>query len=282
MGRFLTKDTWEGDANLPMSFNKWNYVNGNPITYHDPTGHVPTRQEIIDGRHVYSCNCGWIDLAHANPKISSDMFKLLNARPNIPNNIRVREDVLLISLRRKSAGPIDISPDVVVKTTLSNQAMKEVGLGMFMARAEIMESWQLLAFWTGTSFSEEDLVSDLIGFYMNDLGMTEGAKTNDKSFRWLAEKCGFPEDREKAKEWSLDVFESYPAFEQVKEWQSPRLECKYDSECGIKRAWPAIFTRISPQKPSVNGNWWQYRGWDADGRFLGTEIPDVYLLEKRD
>jgi hypothetical protein len=38
MGRFLTKDTWAGNANLPLSFNKWSYVEGNPINYSDPTG----------------------------------------------------------------------------------------------------------------------------------------------------------------------------------------------------------------------------------------------------
>ncbi len=37
-GRFLTKDTVEGDVNAPMSFNLWNYVQSNPIIYQDPTG----------------------------------------------------------------------------------------------------------------------------------------------------------------------------------------------------------------------------------------------------
>jgi RHS repeat-associated protein len=30
MGRFLTRDTREGDTNQPLSFNRWGYVEGNP------------------------------------------------------------------------------------------------------------------------------------------------------------------------------------------------------------------------------------------------------------
>jgi RHS repeat-associated protein len=41
MGRFLTRDTWEGDANSPMSFNKWGYAFSNPIRYVDPQGTTP-------------------------------------------------------------------------------------------------------------------------------------------------------------------------------------------------------------------------------------------------
>jgi len=38
MGRFLTRDPWNGDANNPLSLNKWNYVSGDPINKTDPTG----------------------------------------------------------------------------------------------------------------------------------------------------------------------------------------------------------------------------------------------------
>jgi len=37
-GRFLTRDTWAGDANSPLSFNKWNYTLSNPTNYSDPSG----------------------------------------------------------------------------------------------------------------------------------------------------------------------------------------------------------------------------------------------------
>ena len=39
-GRFLTKDTWRGNHNKPLSLNRWAYVEGNPINYTDPTGHI--------------------------------------------------------------------------------------------------------------------------------------------------------------------------------------------------------------------------------------------------
>jgi RHS repeat-associated protein len=37
-GRFLTRDSWQGDYNRPLSLNRWNYTEGNPINYTDPSG----------------------------------------------------------------------------------------------------------------------------------------------------------------------------------------------------------------------------------------------------
>lgn|GEM_PF-4407532 len=41
MGRFLSRDTWAGDYNRPMSYNRWMYGYGNPIAWTDPTGMSP-------------------------------------------------------------------------------------------------------------------------------------------------------------------------------------------------------------------------------------------------
>jgi len=38
-GRFISRDTWAGDYNNPMSLNKWMYVEGNPVNYTDPLGY---------------------------------------------------------------------------------------------------------------------------------------------------------------------------------------------------------------------------------------------------
>ena len=37
-GRFLSKDTWQGDENQPASYNKWLYTYANPINLFDPSG----------------------------------------------------------------------------------------------------------------------------------------------------------------------------------------------------------------------------------------------------
>jgi hypothetical protein len=41
MVRFLTKDKWEGDMNLPITYNRWMYANANPVLFTDPTGRSP-------------------------------------------------------------------------------------------------------------------------------------------------------------------------------------------------------------------------------------------------
>ena len=41
MGRFLTRDTWAGNYNRPSSLNRWNYTEGNPVNYTDPSGNMP-------------------------------------------------------------------------------------------------------------------------------------------------------------------------------------------------------------------------------------------------
>jgi RHS repeat-associated protein len=41
VGRFISQDTFEGDAKNPLSLNLYTYVENNPLKYIDPTGHAP-------------------------------------------------------------------------------------------------------------------------------------------------------------------------------------------------------------------------------------------------
>ena len=36
VGRFMSRDTWGGDYNRPLSLNRWAYAEGNPIIFTDP------------------------------------------------------------------------------------------------------------------------------------------------------------------------------------------------------------------------------------------------------
>ncbi len=38
-GRFTTRDSFAGDYQRPLSLNRWNYVQGNPVNSTDPSGH---------------------------------------------------------------------------------------------------------------------------------------------------------------------------------------------------------------------------------------------------
>jgi RHS repeat-associated protein len=44
-GRFLTRDSWQGDYYRPLSLNEWNYVEGNPVNFTDPTGLIRSGYE---------------------------------------------------------------------------------------------------------------------------------------------------------------------------------------------------------------------------------------------
>lgn len=53
MGRFLTRDTWNGNFNKPLSLNKWTYVNGNPVNLTDPTGKFPEWCQSMTNKALY-------------------------------------------------------------------------------------------------------------------------------------------------------------------------------------------------------------------------------------
>jgi RHS repeat-associated protein len=46
-GRFLTKDTFEGFENEPLSLNKYAYAGNNPVNYVDPTGKAGIKNSYV-------------------------------------------------------------------------------------------------------------------------------------------------------------------------------------------------------------------------------------------
>jgi RHS repeat-associated protein len=59
-GRFISRDTWDGDYTRSLSLNKWIYVKANPINYQDPSGNyrIPC---VLDAKGYLHGNSGWED-----------------------------------------------------------------------------------------------------------------------------------------------------------------------------------------------------------------------------
>jgi RHS repeat-associated protein len=62
MGRFLSRDTWNGDVNQPMSYNLWNYAYSNPVLHTDPTGLcTPSPSQNINYVETIVPKVGWLN-----------------------------------------------------------------------------------------------------------------------------------------------------------------------------------------------------------------------------
>jgi hypothetical protein len=46
MGRFITRDSWEGNFSDPLTLNRWNYTLANPINFVDPSGRISESDNI--------------------------------------------------------------------------------------------------------------------------------------------------------------------------------------------------------------------------------------------
>src|SRR5262249_4947886 len=61
LGRFLTRDTWDGNINKPLSLNRWNYTSANPVNLKDPSGHDPYWcEKLQDPVEREKCYLNWI------------------------------------------------------------------------------------------------------------------------------------------------------------------------------------------------------------------------------
>ncbi|WP_246132400.1 polymorphic toxin-type HINT domain-containing protein, partial [Paenibacillus hemerocallicola] len=47
VGRFINKDTYEGDISNPLSLNLYTYVGNNPLRFIDPSGHDPREVQLM-------------------------------------------------------------------------------------------------------------------------------------------------------------------------------------------------------------------------------------------
>ena len=81
-GTFMSRDTWDGDANLPMSYNRWLYVGSNPINNVDPSGKCYGPVDWLRNVPLEDINCANLDKAitiEANPYANDTQKSMASA-----------------------------------------------------------------------------------------------------------------------------------------------------------------------------------------------------------
>jgi RHS repeat-associated protein len=165
LGRWLQNDPIgyvAGDLNL------YRYVVGNPSTLVDPTGLQPLPDNLD-----YSCNCGWIDWTHAKPAALGDLWKSIERARNEKAHF-----VFSIGKGGWAGFLFAASRTYVIDPNLTMEQRIRVALAIWMDLSRVHERGQ----WPfRSSFSEEDLPSNMIAFYMAVDNLSKEA---------VAKKCG--------------------------------------------------------------------------------------------
>jgi hypothetical protein len=279
------------------------YGYGNPVRYTDPSGNIPTPDDVNRGRAVYSCNCGWIDFGHANSTLALSIINLLKEENKRfpPINNGVQQDRFVISpsteiriwFRKET-----VNLQAVVPTGLDKPTKDSVALGIYRKLQERVEDTQGNAGMWFTHYSFEDLTSDQIGFY---LALThgkivnpsqEGLEKNEIAWRDLARICGFPENRQQALLRSQQVYNSIANHPygnpfwtllgntpQIFTWGTPLL-CELDGMCANEpKRWPGVFESVTSSPPIRNGPWWFYIE-NLDGELIDTNNQHFHYLKQ--
>ena len=138
---------------------------------------MSSRRDITDNPNeglIYTCNCGWYDKGHGNGHNAKNLWdKILNEEPIYYQN---GFNGYLVDFFQRSQ-PLGIKihehfQKFFIRSGLSHSDKKKVALAIFKEVSIGFETLQgfgklgrIGEAWGGSSFSEEDLVSNLIGFY---------------------------------------------------------------------------------------------------------------------
>lgn len=194
-----------------------------------PEGFIPG----VKGRLIYTCNCGWIDLGHANPTSARNLIAEVRAAAAKPGG-----DIVVYS---QSARGVPLSHGhYFVRGGLSPAEQDSVALAIFQRVTMGFETTQGLAFWSDSSFSQEDLVSNLIGFY---------AAARDVGIECLIRKhCGNILSKEEAEAvWDET---GGVGVNKNRNWEMLIQRCSTcQTACPGERRFPSEFGTIRPAAP---------------------------------
>ena len=289
-GRFISKDTWSGDYNNPITLVKWMYANGNPAIYTDPCGNVPTISEIKNGTQIYSCNCGFIDLGHANPSVGNQIFELLDQINYQKSNTAegYRKDVMLLRISISPLLVLKQTVNAVVKTkNLNNEIIKDqIAYGIYREIMIKIENAQNTPWTWFTNYSFEDLASDEIGFYLSKEFRYDGdLRSSENAWSYLSSLCNFSKNEADAISNSIKVYEENNGISWIintpkeKNWDTPKIFYTTGICTGDNGKWPKELSSMKYFSPNRNGEWWIYDS-KVDGKTEESGYSGVLYLRQ--
>lgn len=139
---------------------------------------MSSREDIRNGRLIYTCNCGWLDLGHlrssSRPHASARYLwqDILHERGLSITGHQGKHFIGYKQSMGRAGLEVDHFRTYWIKKGLSISERQSVALSIFMEVSLGFESVQeKYSMFTNSGYSEEDLVSNLVGFYVEVMGI---------------------------------------------------------------------------------------------------------------
>jgi hypothetical protein len=211
------------------------------------------REDIETGGLIYTCNCGWIDRGHANPKGAKSLLEQIRSQSANPIPGESGFEVTYGQSMGKWGLSAGQEGSYYVPYGLNESQQNAVGLGIFQEVSTRFETMQgNYSYFTDSGFSQEDLVSNLVGYH----AAARGEKADD-----LIKRLCKPVSKETA----YKMWDRYGALGDAKNknktWKPVIHTCEECAkECaGEPRTFPKEFGDITPAKKGVDYFDWHRR-----------------------
>ncbi len=148
VGRFWTRDTYEGDSSDPLSLHRYLYTQGNPVNWVDPSGHETLKTKIGKEVHkklgeIFTGN-GTIPLRFSGPSIATIGGKL---KLPIPDGLQVLFPDLLDAGKKEI---YEIKP--LTAYGIATGYFQAIGYQSLLNQIDPSGGWHLGSTWTPPNF----------------------------------------------------------------------------------------------------------------------------------
>ncbi len=170
IGRFVTRDGWDGDPYRPISNNDWLYSYDNPIMLVDPSGFQPSQSSseepcILGGEQFCILDNGlyagaFLDESHFGAGDPKGLWRNLKQGRG--------KGETLVELGQYSPGFKFIGEySIDIPANISNEKLAGIGAGIWVDYQKRYETWQFTWYFPGgthSAFETADISSTYLGF----------------------------------------------------------------------------------------------------------------------